>query len=82
MKKRQSDRETLREPDGPTETECSDRKRKKRKERRRLTSGRDRWETRAAATMIETRCRPVQYTEDGEREEERWSTKELGEGGG
>lgn len=32
-------------------------KEEKRKERRRrLTSGRDRWETRAAATMIETRC--------------------------
>lgn len=42
-------------------------KEKRKRKRRRLTGGRDRWETRAAATMIETRCRPLQYTKDWER---------------
>lgn len=40
---------------------------KEKRKRRQLTGGRDRWETRAAATMMETRCRPLQYTKDGER---------------
>lgn len=42
-------------------------KEKRKRKRRRLTGGRDRWETRAAATMIETRCRPLQYAKDWER---------------
>lgn len=37
---------------------------KEKRKRRQLTGGRDRWETRAAATMMETRCRPLQYTTD------------------
>lgn len=61
---------TLRRPKSQTE------KGKEKRKRRRLTGGRDRWETRAAATMIETRCRPLQVHQglgkrrEGERERE------------
>lgn len=49
-------------------------KKEQRKERRRLTGGRDRWETRATATMMETRCRPLQYAKDRGKEvrEKEW----------
>lgn len=63
----------MRKPDSPAETEGL-RQKKEKKRRRRLTGGRDRWETRAAASVIETRCRPVQYIKEL-REKESWSRK-------
>lgn len=66
---------TLREPDSP-ETEGF---RQKKERRRQLTGGRDRWETRAAATMIETRCAyPYCTRRTGKGREGRRSTEERG----
>lgn len=68
MKKRVT--ETRREKQtAPERPRVQTEKGKEKRKRRRLTGGRDRWETRAAETMIETRCRALQYKEDGERED-------------
>lgn len=68
MKKRVT--ETRREKQtAPERPRVQTEKGKEKRKRRRLTGGRDRWETRAAATMMETRCRALQYKEDGERED-------------